>query len=694
MRAEGGAAPLRIFSPRTVRGRFTVSALLVVTVFMTLAGVFRAFSSFEQGKNDLALKAVILSKLASEGLSLPIWNLDKEGIAAICDSLFQDDEVASVEVVDDRKRPLYERKRASEPFDAFDILLREERIFHDSQFLGTVTIGITTYYRDASLRRDIVVDLSSLFVTAFFIGLAMALVARMTTKSIDLLRAGTEELAARNWGKRLGMRGDDEIGALAAKFDLMAGSIQGLMKDWENAMAALAASEDKYAKAFRQSADVVGITRLADGRYLEINDAFLRIFGYQREEIIGHTSDEFGLWVDAEERAKLYGDLKSGMCVQNLETRWLTKAGDIRFGLSSSEVVDIGSEQCDLFVWHDITERKEAEDALREAHDGLERTVEERTAELSRVNARLGSSYAELLSTNRRLEEEIEERRQVQEDLSRTNAQLAGTLDELKKTQDVLVQSEKMAALGNLVAGVAHEINTPVGVGVTAASHLQGALQRFGSRARQDGLTRESLEDFLEDSDESIHILLNNLETAARLVRSFKEVSVDQVSEAPRSIGVREYLDEIVLNLRPKLKKTRIAVEVDCPDTLTFYTYPGALSQIVAILVVNSLMHAYEPTDSGKIAIRVSEEDGCLNFVYSDDGKGMGAEVLARIFEPFFTTKRGSGGTGLGLPVLYNLVTRKLGGSVRCTSEPGKGADFIFRLPPGERRSAGHEQIG
>jgi len=406
-----------------------VSALLVVTVFMTLAGVFRAFSSFEQGKNDLALKAVILSKLASKGLSLPIWNLDKEGIAAICDSLFQDDEVASVEVVDDRKRPLYERKRASEPFDAFDILLREERIFHDSQFLGTVTIGITTYYRDASLRRDIVVDLSSLFVTAFFIGLAMALVARMTTKSIDLLRAGTEELAAGNWGKRLGMRGDDEIGALAAKFDLMAGSIQGLMKDWENAMAALAASEDKYAKAFRQSADVVGITRLADGRYLEINDAFLRIFGYQREEIIGHTSDEFGLWVDAEERAKLYGDLKSGMCVQNLETRWLTKAGDILFGLSSSEVVDIGSEQCDLFVWHDITERKEAEDALREAHDGLERTVEERTAELSRVNARLGSSYAELLSTNRRLEEEIEERRQVQEDLSRTNAQLAGTLD-------------------------------------------------------------------------------------------------------------------------------------------------------------------------------------------------------------------------------------------------------------------------
>ena len=181
-------------------------------------------------------------------------------------------------------------------------------------------------------------------------------------------------------------------------------------------------------------------------------------------------------------------------------------------------------------------------------------------------------------------------------------------------------------------------------------------------------------------------MILSNLNRASELIRSFKKVAVDQTSEQRRRFRLKEYLAEVLLSLRPKLKKSRVVVEVRCPDGLEIESYPGVFSQIITNLVVNSLTHAFEPDQRGRIVFDLKVENAYLSFDYTDDGKGMGSEILGKIFEPFFTTTRSKGGTGLGLHILYNLVTQTLGGSVRCESAPGRGTTFHIILPLGKEK--------
>ncbi len=265
--------------------------------------------------------------------------------------------------------------------------------------------------------------------------------------------------------------------------------------------------------------------------------------------------------------------------------------------------------------------------------------------------------------------------------LEQANQELKETLDQLTHAHRQLVESEKMASLGGLVAGVAHEINTPVGIGVTAASHLEAKTKAMLEEYRAGTLKRASLEDYLGVCDESSRMILSNLKRASELIRSFKQVAVDRSTEERRSFRLGQYLDEVLLSLRPHLKKTEHRVHLACDPDLTMDSYPGALSQILTNLVMNTLMHAFEPGQTGRIDISAARDGENILFVYADNGKGIAAEHLDKIFEPFYTTKRGRGGTGLGLHILYNLVTQKLRGTVRCESEPGQGTTFTLLLP-------------
>ena len=183
---------------------------------------------------------------------------------------------------------------------------------------------------------------------------------------------------------------------------------------------------------------------------------------------------------------------------------------------------------------------------------------------------------------------------------------------------------------------------------------------------------------------------MNNLTRASELIRSFKQVAADQSSDNKRVFDVKEYIDEILLSLKPQLKKTKQTVMVDCPDNLSIYNEPGAFSHIITNLITNSLMHGYDENDAGHIRIAVKMlDDGQMQITYQDDGKGISPENMKNIFNPFFTTRRGSGGTGLGLHILYNKVTQTLGGTVTCHSELGKGTTFVMVLPmlSGENKS-------
>ncbi len=330
---------------------------------------------------------------------------------------------------------------------------------------------------------------------------------------------------------------------------------------------------------------------------------------------------------------------------------------------------------------HEIERRRIAETALLQARDELEIKVDERTQELSCANEELvamneevTAMNEELIHTNEQLLIEVEERQKAERELTEA-------IERLKAMQSQLIQSEKMAALGGLVAGVAHEINTPVGVGVTAASHLRLITARFLELCRNGAPRRGDLIEYLEDLDEASEIILKNFQRASNLIRSFKQVSVDQSSETRRVFRVKRYVGEILLSMNPRLKKTKHTITVDCDEELEIDGYPGAFAQILTNLVMNSLRHAYGPDQAGQIRIAVARTVAGIELTYSDDGKGIDPAIIARIFDPFFTTSRGTGGTGLGLFVVYNIVTQQFGGTIQCTSQPGQGATFHIRLP-------------
>jgi signal transduction histidine kinase len=269
----------------------------------------------------------------------------------------------------------------------------------------------------------------------------------------------------------------------------------------------------------------------------------------------------------------------------------------------------------------------------------------------------------------------------LQREVESRTEDLSTALNHIKLTQAQLVRSEKMAALGNLVAGISHEINTPIGIGVTAATSLDDETMRLEDLAKSGKLKRSELDAYIATSRELSGLVLSNLNRASSLIQSFKQVAVDQSSENKRRFLVKGYLDEILQSLHPRLKKTRLDVEVQCNEELELHTYPGAFSQIVTNFVTNSIVHAYEPDDRGKILIQAASGDGIVRFTYSDDGKGIPGDHLDKIFDPFFTTKRAQGGSGLGLNIVYNLVTQKLKGQIRCESTEGKGTTFVMEIP-------------
>ena len=271
--------------------------------------------------------------------------------------------------------------------------------------------------------------------------------------------------------------------------------------------------------------------------------------------------------------------------------------------------------------------------------------------------------------------------RSLTKELSKQNTVLSDTLENLRATQSQLVESEKMAALGSLVAGVAHEVNTPIGIGVTAASLLDEKLNQIIEIYQEGSLKRSELENFLETAQQSSTIILSNLDRAANLIQSFKQVAVDRASESQRKFQLKAYIHEVLHSLQPKLKSTQHQVIVrDFPE-VELNSYPGAFAQILTNLVLNSLIHAYEPEDAGTIAITLQQESDRVILEYTDDGRGISPENLSQIFDPFFTTKRGRGGTGLGLHIIYNLVTQKLQGTIECESEEGVGTKFTIELP-------------
>lgn len=279
--------------------------------------------------------------------------------------------------------------------------------------------------------------------------------------------------------------------------------------------------------------------------------------------------------------------------------------------------------------------------------------------------------------------------REAKARIERRNRKLTRTLNQLRETQDELVRQEKLASLGSLVAGIAHEINTPLGICVTATSHVQGELLKWRRQLAEGAMDAARIDAVFADLEVALRILEKNTRRGAELVNSFKQVAVDQSSDQRRAYDLGEYLEEILLSMRPRLKQSPCTVTVECAPGIRMDGYPGALSQVVTNLVLNSLLHGFEGRSSGRIFLRAEADGSDVDLVIGDDGIGMSKQDLVRYFDPFFTSKRGRGGTGLGAHIVFNLVTGVLGGSIQLCSEPGAGLQVRMRLPCKAREQGG-----
>lgn len=416
---------------------------------------------------------------------------------------------------------------------------------------------------------------------------------------------------------------------------------------------ALRKSEKQFRLIAENASDLICVVDYIQNKFRYVSPSVKRLLGYLPEEILLLelqqllTLDSFVLARKTLKR-ELEKEKRKESSPKTFELEMVHKNGTLVLIEISMRFLydDHGKIDGVVGVGREITARKKAEAEICKLNDELEQRVLERTQQFKSANEALQSS-----------------------------------LTQLKLAQAQLIQSEKMAALGGLVAGVAHEINTPLGVGMIAASLLEEKTREYETMYASGDMKRSNFEKYLKTASEASALIYGNLNRAAELVRSFKQVAVDQSSEERRFFNLKEYIDKLLFSLQPEFKRTRHRIIVTCPADLEIFSYPGAFSQIITNLVMNSLVHGFEVLENGQIDVDIRREMNTLILCYRDNGKGMDPETLSRMFDPFFTTKRSHGGTGLGMHILYNLVTQTLGGRLEYTSTLGEGVVFLIYVP-------------
>jgi PAS domain S-box-containing protein len=388
-------------------------------------------------------------------------------------------------------------------------------------------------------------------------------------------------------------------------------------------------------QALLDSIDDLAWIKDADSRFILVNRKFGDVFGVAPASLIGKT--DFDLSAPALAEQYLQDDLRVMHTRQPSRREERITRGPDQYGWSETVKVPVldasGRVVGTAGVARDITERRQAQEIL-------ESRVRERTQELS------------------------------------------STVEQLKTTQTELVTREKMAALGSMVAGIAHELNTPIGNSLLVASTLLEDANALDAQVKAGGLTRAALTDYLTRSHDGADILLHSLHKAAELITSFKQVAVDQASTSRRPFILDKMVNEIVAILGPTLRKLPHNLECHIPPDIRLNSYPGALGQVMTNLINNAMIHAFEGRSNGCVRL-VAARDGehQVKITVQDDGSGIPPEHMHRIFDPFFTTKLGRGGSGLGLSIVYSLVNETLQGHIAVETDPGHGSRFVVTLP-------------
>lgn len=598
----------------------------------------------------------------AQAAATPLWNVDQEGVASLADALMRNPDVVIVRVEEPQEGIFVERKTDSVTKESRLHVVRR-LIVYNGDPIGSATIAMDLSVIDAKLRHELLTALATLVAQVVLsMVLVFVVLNQRVIRPIVKLKRDAIRLARGELDEPLEWQRNDEIGLLAGGLDSMRHDLreriaeigqkneelQQQLNERIAAEQALRYAEEKLRTLFNASPIAISVTRYGDEfTLLEVNEQWSRQYGLSREEAIGQTGTGLGLWVDPEDRRRLLELVDTTGEINGYEAWLRTRAAEAPFLCRFiGRTIRYGDETLLLVSQQDVTAEYRHEQEMMQLNQLLEQRVQERT-----------------------------------EALSKSNQDLRSAVKNLEQAQAELLQREKLAALGALVAGIAHELNTPIGNSVTAASTLHEQAGAF-SRQVAAGITRSALERFLENANTASDIVLRNLSRAAELVSSFKRVAVDQTSDQRRTFDLAEVLSETLLTLGPGIKQSGHEVTHDIDLHIPMDSFPGALSQVVSNLVNNALVHAFADKAHGAVRVEARRlDDGTVEVSVTDDGCGIASENLGRIFNPFFTTRLGSGGSGLGLHIAYNLVTGVLGGQIRAESTPGVGTRLIVTMP-------------
>ena len=411
--------------------------------------------------------------------------------------------------------------------------------------------------------------------------------------------------------------------------------------DRKAAEAAMLESEQKFAGLFQMSPLPLALTDLSTGLLSDVNESWTALFGYAHDEAVFRSMELLHLFQHENERRAFESLIERYGQSELVEAHLATRDGTIINGELSGRMLEIGERRYFLWCVRDVTAQRRVQGQIRDLNAQLEKRVAERTHELQQA------------------------------------------LENLSRAQNELISSEKLAALGRVVAAVAHELNTPIGNSVMVATTLDEKAREFSAQVEIGSIRRSQINEFVSASCSGTDMLLRNLQQAHNLIHSFKQVAVDQTSDRRRDFELETMIGEVVATMTPTLRKTPYRLTVDIAKGVAMNSYPGPLGQVITNFVNNALLHGFDGRQDGEmhLSARRKIDTDFVELRFSDNGNGMDTEHLKHIFDPFFTTRLGQGGSGLGLNIVYNLVTRILGGSIDVVSTPGKGTTFTLFIP-------------